>query len=182
MIAINAQLAVARAGEEGQAFEVISGQLERFSRETPEMIQQIHREAVAMIRLLAKVHRTERAHAGFETARAKVAGDDDGGPDYLAEALALDRERLAEARQQARENLQRFCKLLDEVESKLAAASHLALNARVEAAKISEFREQFASVAQEVAQTVESTREVIQAVHGEMAALRGRDGLAEGQS
>ena len=171
---------MARAGEEGQAFEVISGQLERFSRETPQMIQQIHREAVAMIRLLAKVHRTEQAHARFEAARAKVAGGD-GGPDYLAEALALDRERLAEAQGQARENLQRFCKLLGEVEGKLGAASHLALNARVEAAKIAEFREQFASVAHEVAQTVEGTRAVIEAVHGEMAALRGRGGLAGGR-
>lgn len=168
---------MARAGEEGQAFEVISGQLERFSRETPRMIQQLHREAVAIIRLLAKVHRTEHAHARFERARAKETTGAEGS-DHLAEALALDRERLAAARQQARESLQRFGKLLDDVEAKLGAASHLALNARVEAAKISEFREQFASVAHEVAQTVEDTRAVIEAVHAEMAALGGGDGLA----
>lgn len=172
VIAINAQLAVARAGEEGQAFGVISGQLEQFSRETPRMIHQLHQEAVALIRLLVKMHQTEKAHARFENARAKGSGAEGKAESgYLEGALELDRERLRAVRQRAQEKLNGFRKLLGEVEGKLGAASHLALNARVEAAKITHYREQFASVANEVAETVNRTRAVIEEVHGEMAAL-----------
>jgi len=182
VIAINAQLAVARAGEEGQAFGVISGQLEQFSRETPRMIHQLHQEAVALIRLLVKMHQTEKAHARFENARAKRSGAEEEESDYLEGALEMDRERLRAVRQRAHEKLNGFRKLLGEVEGKLGAASHLALNARVEAAKITHYREQFASVANEVAETVNRTRAVIEEVHGEMAALDVRVDGGEARS
>lgn len=174
VIAINAQLAVARAGVEGEAFGVISGQLERFSRETPRMIHHLYQEAAALIRLLAKVHRTERAHARFERARAVVDADPEQDQGYLAGALEMDRERLELVSQRAQEKLQSFSQLLEQVEAKLGAASHLALNARVEAAKITHFRQQFASVADEVAETVNRTRAVIEEVHGEIATLAVR--------
>ncbi|HKJ88345.1 MAG TPA: hypothetical protein VKA48_07540, partial [Gammaproteobacteria bacterium] len=170
--AINAQLAVARAGEEARAFEVISARLESFSRETPRMVYQIHREAVTVTRLLVKVHQTEGAHARFEQARIR-SEEEGGGEDvgYLEGALDVDRRRLAAVKQEAEGAVDRFDSLLGRVEGKLAAASHLALNARVEAAKTSSYRHQFASVAEEVNRTVNRTREVVEAVHGELGRL-----------
>ena len=182
VIAINAQLAVARAGEEEEGFDVIARQLEAFAREIPPLIHQVHTETVGMIRELAKLHRTEEAHTRFLRARYKEAPEEGGHVGKLEGALSVDRQRLVEVRRRARENLDRLGKVITEVEHKLDAASYLTLNARVEAARGHNFQNQFETVANDVFEVVSRIQTVISEVHAQINQLNSQSLLEETSS
>jgi methyl-accepting chemotaxis protein len=170
VVVINAQLVVGRAGEEATGFEAISERLDGLSREASEQIQGINREAEAIARLAVRLFQAEGAHVRFGEAqrRAEAAGE----AHNLDRALETHNRRLHEVRQQALAALARFEKHLDGLEGFLESANHLAINARVEAAKTSEYRGQFESVADRIQHSVAEIRAVVEQVREDVSDLQ----------
>ena len=170
VVVINAQLVVGRAGEEATGFEAISERLDGLSREASEQIHGINREAEEISRLAVRLFQAEGGHVRFEQARqrAEAAGE----AHNLDGALATHNRGLAEARRQALAALDRFEKHLEGIEGFLESANHLAINARVEAAKTSEFRGQFESVADRIQRSVSDIRAVVEAVREDVTDLQ----------
>lgn len=170
VVVINAQLVVGRAGEEASGFEAISERLDGLSRQASEQIHGINREAAEISRLAARLFQAEGGHVRFKEARRRADAADEAH--LLDAALATHDHNLAEARRQARSALDRFEQHLKGIEGFLEAANHLAINARVEAAKTTEFRAQFEAVADHIQRSVTDIRAVVEEVREDVADLQ----------
>lgn len=170
VVVINAQLVVGRAGEEASGFEAISERLDGLSREASEQIVGINSEAREIARLSARLFQAEGGCVRFADARRRAA--EAGEVHNIDRALAIHHRYLNEARRQARQALDRFEKHLEGIEGFLESANHLAINARVEAAKTTEFRRQFEGVADRIQHSVGEIRSVVEEVREDVADLQ----------
>ena len=167
VVGLNAQVAVGRAGTQAAGFGRISERLNLLGTEISELIGEANDQAVAVSRLTYKLFVARRAYLPLESAAAGMA------------AQSVSRRQLDGLIEEGRATIARLQTSLQTLEERIDAAEYLALNARMEAAKMGQTGTQtrFDEVARQVQLSAQRMRDVVESVRPRLSTMREECGL-----
>lgn len=167
VIMINAQLVVGRVGQEAAGFEAISERLNALAGEVGDCLRGANRQAAGFCRGAFRTYQADRVRQTL----LRLEHRESAGDAYRDTAWQTACQRLHAEAGVASGALATLLDHLDAIVQHMEAADHLALNARVEAVKARQYRDQFHAVADNIQNRARFIRSVVEEVRPDLEGL-----------